>query len=1000
MSPVSFNTYSAALPSKVGSTSTSSQNEITTAIKNVITNQDAIRLREELNKTALLPETWQAVLAYAFEQKSSAAIMNVLLQHSACPAQCALELAVQHNNIDVVTQALLRDADPDQLSVRPNTVPMEKLLNFVRRKNILYPPHLPHDQGTDLDCALRKLSVPPAKQEARQLLNQALSGKNIGEAWRDAVKEDQRDIQRAILLLHADKNHSFRLLQENPVMDEGVAKVMKEIPYFPPKRGWPKDFNMQAEFRGKNEKIVCRHLVEHRQAVLRQSESDQLKFDDAQYASSKDITAHVSYDTEAKYQHLMAHAAETHLFHNRDFGKTLVQQFNEMERKQEATRLILLESTNHAMSVELKIKKKDGKTHYVARLFDPNATTSHVRVASDNLRTLERMTLKAFIDEDAHKVYYPESGSLATTSHMRVASGTLRTLERMTLEDFIDEEAQKDSESDALSMMFVRPSAQEEQAMANHGAGAVENRTLTSSIGDKKINATALWHMLTQGFAGDLRRLKNEIVSRPKEEQIHLLTAKDANGTPGLYRTLQNGHADAIKAFGELLEQLQLEPEECIRLLAVKNARGVPGLYMALQNGHADAIKEYGKLLEQLQLKPEECIELLAVKDHRGISGLFFALLNGHADAIKEYGELLMHVPPEKLVELLSAKDGHGIPGLFFALLNGRADAIKEYGELLMHVPPEERVALLSAKDADGVSGLFFALHNSHTDAIKEYGELLMHVPPEERVTLLSVKDPYGISVLYTALHNGHADVIKEYGKLLEQLQLKPEEWSELLTAKNALGISGLYMALQNGHANVIKEYGELLKHVSPEERIALLSAKNARGTPGLCRALERGRTDAIKEYGELLKHVPPEELVTLLLSAKDARGTPGLYMALERGHADTIKEYGELLKHVPREELVALLSAKDARGTPGLYRALERGHARTIKVFGELLEQLQLKPEECAELLAAKDARGISGLHMAEQNNHVDAIKEYDELLKHVPSKELIVLRNTALED
>lgn len=47
------------------------------------------------------------------------------------------------------------------------------------------------------------------------------------------------------------------------------------------------------------------------------------------------------------------------------------------------------------------------------------------------------------------------------------------------------------------------------------------------------------------------------------------------------------------------------------RVLAAKRADGVPGLHMALQDGHVDAIKTYGALLENLDLTAIECQALL-----------------------------------------------------------------------------------------------------------------------------------------------------------------------------------------------------------------------------------------------------------------------------------------------------------------------------------------------------------------------------------------------------
>ena len=714
-----------------------------TVIKNAITYQNVNALQEELGKTALSHEAWQALLAYALEQKSSNAILGGLLRHPAYAPQFALEPAVQHNHIGIAAQALTQGADPEQINAPPVADAMRSLLTCIRRKNILYPPHIPQDQGTDLDRALRKMPDPNGMNELRSLVNQAFSERSVQEAWRDAVKNDQRDIQRAILLLHAEQKRDFRLLQEDPLTDEGVVKILKEIPYFSPKRGLLQCFNGQAMFSGKNEKITCRHLAEHRQGV--QEKSGQLKFDDAQFANEKVIAATVSYDTEAKHYHLKAHAKEVRLFHNRDFGKMLVQQLEAMALKKETARLILLESTNHAMSVGLKIKEKNGKPRYVAELFDPDITTSHVRVASDNLQTLETLTLKNFINtEDTYKHYYRKLGE--------------------------------------LSIMFIRPSPQEEQVKANRGAGALENRTLTSCIADEEISPVAILYMLENGFAGDLRRLKTEIASRSEEEQIQLVAAKNADGAPAVFRALLNGHPDAIKAFGELLELVR--PKDFAELLAAKNHDQDSFLPVVLYLGarHIDTIKAFGELLKWVP--PEERSELLAAKFHTGVSGLGTALQNGRANVIKAFGALLEWVLPAERGELLAAKDAAGTPGLYRALQNEHADAIKAFGELLEQVPPAERGELLAAKDAAGVSGLAAALMNGRLEALEQYIDIVEKTAPslnaQERAALL--KDIRESHAVY--MRGGHWINFPHYEALKRQ---NPDFYFRFEGMKNAL---------------------------------------------------------------------------------------------------------------------------------------------------------------------------------------------------------------------
>jgi len=696
------------------------------AIKDAITHQHEHALQQQLGEANLPPDALHGLLAHAFLQKSSHAI-KVALLHSGCTPHAALELAVQHKDISIVRQALQMGADPQKITVYCGDDGIHTLLTYARRKNKLYPSNAFLGPETDIDRFLRNGLDDSAKAEAEKLLDDVIDGKDLQEAWRDAVKYKQLDIQRAVLLLKADKDRGFRLKQEDAVTDKGVIQVMKEIPYFSPKRTLPKNFNDEVSFPGDKGKIACRHLVMHRQEV--QGQHPQIKFDDSRYASAEAIAAHVSYDTQAKYNHLRAHATEARLFYNRDFGKTLVQQFKAMATEGMQARLILLLSANHAMSVGLKIKEKDGNPHYVAELFDPNFTTSHVRIETDNLHTFEALALENFIaDADAYKAYYPESEN--------------------------------------LSMMFVRSFAEEGQTVTGSVQGAVENRTLTSSIEDSEINAVALFHMMRNGFAGDLRRLKHEIASRPEMEQVRLLAAKDADGIPGLGMALQNGHADVIKAFGELWERVS--PEDAIELLMAKNAKGVPGLYLALENGHADAIKAFGKLLERVP--PEKLVKLLAAKDADGVPGLYVALQNGHADAIQTFGELLERAPSQNRAELLAAKIPSGFQGLYVAMQNGHADVIKAFGELLARVPSaKERAELLAAHTARDTPGLFIALKNGHADAISAYGKLLELAPPEMLAKLLAAKNANGVSGYAEALRMRKLDAMEQYVEIVKK---------------------------------------------------------------------------------------------------------------------------------------------------------------------------------------------------------------------------------------
>ncbi len=506
----------------------------------------------------------------------------------------------------------------------------------------------------------------------------------------------------------------------------------------------------------------------HQQEV--QASNLQIKFDYGQFQDPATIADQVKPDTETKYLALKAQATETHLIANQQFGRFLVAQFNAMAAENKATRQILVLSTNHAMNLSLRIKNKNGMKSYVARFFDPNRTTGSVRSKVGSLKTMETQELGSYLDgHHLLKEYYPESN--------------------------------------AASMMYIRPPVQERQTRSLR---VVDNRMLTSCIKDSEINAATMLHLLDGGFADDLRRLRNEIARRPEAERIELLATKTADGTPGLFVALQDDHADTIKAYGELLEHV---PEkDRAELLAAKRADGIPGLAMALYRGNADVVEAYGVALQQVPEKDRA--GLLAAKNTDGTPGLFMALLAGKADAIKAYGALLRHVPEEDRAELLAAKTADGIPGLHMALQNNHADAVKAYEELLQQVPEKELTGLLAANKTNGIPKLSMALLTGNINAIKAYGARLQHVPEKERVALLAAKIADGTPGLFLALQNGHADAIKAYGELLQQV---PEnERAGLLAAKTAEGVSGLSGALQAGHLEAMGQFIEVVKKMAP----------------------------------------------------------------------------------------------------------------------------------------------------------------------------------------
>ena len=102
-------------------------------------------------------------------------------------------------------------------------------------------------------------------------------------------------------------------------------------------------------------------------------------------------------DSEKTWAALRTRASETHLIDNAKFGQFLADQFAVMEKENQPTRLMLVESTNHTMNPGLRIKDdEEGKRSYVVKFFDPNDTTTDTRSKVGSGQTLDYEMISTF----------------------------------------------------------------------------------------------------------------------------------------------------------------------------------------------------------------------------------------------------------------------------------------------------------------------------------------------------------------------------------------------------------------------------------------------------------------------------------------------------------------------------------------------------------------------------------------------------------------------------
>ncbi|MES2483548.1 MAG: ShET2/EspL2 family type III secretion system effector toxin [Pseudomonadota bacterium] len=125
--------------------------------------------------------------------------------------------------------------------------------------------------------------------------------------------------------------------------------------------------------------IVCRHLVAHHLTNESRRSGGHTSFDD--FKSIDAIQAAVSAETEALAWKMLSGPA-AHVFQSSGFSRALHAELRTMKPGEE--RRFVLGTDLHAMSVTLRAKKREGAgqgTAFVVRLYDPNRTATHLRLA-------------------------------------------------------------------------------------------------------------------------------------------------------------------------------------------------------------------------------------------------------------------------------------------------------------------------------------------------------------------------------------------------------------------------------------------------------------------------------------------------------------------------------------------------------------------------------------------------------------------------------------------
>ncbi|WP_157913789.1 ShET2/EspL2 family type III secretion system effector toxin [Escherichia coli] len=430
--------------------------------------------------------------------------------------------------------------------------------------------------------------------------------------------------------VYTDKKSPSNIERVTNTQDTHRFTKPTHLPYYSEKRNVYLNLNgIQQDSSG--EYIVCRHLSTY---WIQQFNELGGRIDYSKFNSPDGILASISM---VKNESLHTGSGIIEFIEKDSWGFAILAIFRDMKINGDKIRALDIYTTEHHMALGLKIKPKSDGDCFVIQFYDPNHTGTHLRAAFSisEQEKIEKLTINDFIDK-TEKINYglkQQETVVFVDRHNPVTPPLVKTLPKNLLQPHV------------------------------------------------------IYHAMYLGAADILKQLAKgiqpDVLSTRKMET--LLSARNMNGCPGLFMALQNGHEDAVQAYGELLISAGLSQENNAVLLGARSNHGIPGLLMSLYNGHTESIRVYGKILLNIGLTSDTIAELLAAKDASGVHGLFVALQEGHTEAVRAYGEILRNaeLDSKKNAELLAAKDENGQPGLYMASYNGHSESILAYLDIV-----------------------------------------------------------------------------------------------------------------------------------------------------------------------------------------------------------------------------------------------------------------------------------------------------------------------------
>lgn len=724
------------------------------------------------------------------------------------PQNQALQTALAAGNQQDVRTLLLDGADPFVVAPQFGNDEVKSLLRTARRGRRLLPAG-PAKTGTNgaLLQALRELDLPLA----RRLLQQEVGEGPPVEAWRRASAASRPDLLAAVLVVHGDERIEGQLMRERrrgrlnselhrPLQLRTTPELtayLKEFAYYSekPERQVIAELNLAANFDESDEPIACRHLA---MAWMLQQENTSGKSNPLAFASVDAIRANVPHSMEDLYDTLIMCAPDVHVRANTDWGAFAAERFRILERVGASSMSMLIESSNHVMAVQFKVKREPGQApQYVQKVYDPNLTTVHKRANSGDLdRVLVNRSIESFLQS------------------------------RQQYRDYFGEH-----ETTFLAVVLP-PGGIESLPLAPPG-GPVDRRPVGPL---PPLNEGVLFSLLGCGCGGALRDIKPALVHLAEESPdraFSLLTYRNAEGTPGMHMAMVFNMADAVAAFCDIVRDSPFPPSQKAELLSARTSAGLPGLTYAMGAGLLEAPRALIEGIRLCSFGADLHAELLRAPGDLGSPALCCAMDMGHGPAVRMMFEGLARsgLPSLMQAELMAARRPDGATGLAMAMQGDKNEVVREFihgvaNSAVLNLP--QRHELLCGRVSDGRAAVSLGVNNAHSNVVRAFVHGLADaaLPADILLDLLLAKNSQGNPMLLELMKKNLAASV---GTFVEALTTAKLPWSIKIQALRAQhdGRTALEVAAahrSNAAAAALREaIGQ--SPLRPDEQARLLNA-------------------------------------------------------------------------------------------------------------------------------------------------------------------------------